>query len=96
MNAPANHHAATQPLAPRASEVLLRRMHAYLAGSGVTMTPDLEVQVLAVVARVLGAGDAGVFERGMQALVREFGLSHKRMPRAAPPLERGSIRYGGY
>jgi hypothetical protein len=32
----------------------------------------------------------------MQALVREFGLSHKRMPRAAPPLERGSIRYGGY
>jgi len=77
------------------SELLLQRVLAYWAWSGVAINAAVEEKALHIVGRTLLQPEQQRMEFSLQALLAE--LPETASPAAAaPPLRRGSMHYGDY
>ncbi|MGB3597157.1 MAG: hypothetical protein WBA27_09150 [Pseudomonas neustonica] len=77
------------------SEILLQRILAYWAWSGVTIDEAAQVSALAITTRLMREPDDHRLALSLQMLQAELPV-HQPLPAASPPLQRGSMRYGDY
>ena len=79
---------------PEVCERTVGRVLAYLARSGVELTPAVLSTAFKIIEEALAQGGDGAVERALQALPRHFPPPRLRPPHAGPPIHRASIGYG--
>lgn len=77
------------------SEILLQRILAYWAWSGVAIDATTEEKALTIVARALHQPEQQRLSYGLQAMMDELPEQPTLAP-VSPPLRRGSMHYGDY
>lgn len=76
-------------------EHALSRILEYLAVNGVELDDRQTLVALQLVEEGLASGQTDLLGWAMDELPRRFALPQQQLPRVAPPIERGSIGYGG-
>lgn len=81
-----------------ASEIALRRVLAWLRWTGHDVTPDIERQAMQAMAEVMAIGASDLFGGCLERLgyQPQSPLVISELAPIAPPMRRGSIRYGDY